>query len=108
MGWADSYIEKLRAGETVQFRPRGNSMAGKIESGQLVTVTPVAPMDERYPPGAVNVQQGDIVLCRVHGNQFLHLVVSVKNGEFLIGNNRGFTNGWTSAKNIYGKVTRVR
>jgi len=30
-GWATPYIEKLRRGETVQFRPRGNSMAGKID-----------------------------------------------------------------------------
>jgi len=38
MGWATGHIEKLRAGETVSFRPRGNSMTGKIESGQLCTV----------------------------------------------------------------------
>ena len=41
MGWASQYIAKLQAGETVQFRPRGNSMSGKIESGQLCTVEPV-------------------------------------------------------------------
>ena len=35
MGWAARHIEKLRAGGTVSFRPRGNSMSGKIESGQL-------------------------------------------------------------------------
>ena len=38
MGWATKYIEQLSRGEAVQFRPRGNSMSGKIESGQLVTV----------------------------------------------------------------------
>src|SRR5204863_6971636 len=38
MGWATPHIEKLRAGETVSFRPRGNSMSGKIESGQLCMV----------------------------------------------------------------------
>ena len=26
MGWATPHIDKLRRGETVQFRPRGNSM----------------------------------------------------------------------------------
>jgi len=45
MGWATPYIEKLRRGETVQFRPRGNSMAGKIESGQLCTVVPTTPAE---------------------------------------------------------------
>ena len=33
MGWATAYIDGLQKGETVQFRPRGNSMKGKIESG---------------------------------------------------------------------------
>ena len=41
MGWASQYVEKLLKGQTVQFRPRGNSMSGKIESGQLVTVVPL-------------------------------------------------------------------
>src|SRR5262249_31805759 len=41
VGWASAYIRKLRAGETVSFRPRGHSMKGGIESGQLCTVTPV-------------------------------------------------------------------
>jgi hypothetical protein len=41
MGWASNHIERLREGETVSFRPRGHSMSGKIESGQLCTVAPV-------------------------------------------------------------------
>ena len=40
LGWATRYIEELQRGTTVQFRPRGNSMTGKIDSGQLVTVQP--------------------------------------------------------------------
>ena len=35
MGWADSYITKLLNNESVSFRPQGNSMSGKIESGQF-------------------------------------------------------------------------
>jgi hypothetical protein len=31
MGWATSYIAKLKDGETITFRPRGHSMKGKIE-----------------------------------------------------------------------------
>ena len=30
MSWADAYIQKLKNGETVKFRPRGGSMVGKI------------------------------------------------------------------------------
>jgi len=60
MSWATKYIEQLLANQVVKFRPRGNSMSGKIESGQLVTV---APLGEREPV------VGDIVLCKVNGMQ---------------------------------------
>lgn len=53
MGWATQYIAKLQAGETVRFRPRGSSMSGKIESGQLCTVEPV---------DVNTIKVGDIVL----------------------------------------------
>ncbi len=66
MGWATQYISKLAEGETVSFRPRGNSMVGKIESGQLCTVVPI-PADEE-------IKVGDIVLCKVNGREYLHLV----------------------------------
>ena len=103
MGWADNYIKKLQAGETVQFRPRGTSMSGRIESGQLVTVAPVT--------ADTKVEYGDIVLCKVVGRQFLHLVKAKaeKYGVpmYKIGNNKGFTNGWTMKDTIYGIVTKV-
>ena len=35
MGWATGHIAKLKAGETVSFRPRGDSMVPKIRSGEL-------------------------------------------------------------------------
>jgi len=43
MGWASRYIQKSRAGETVSFRLHGQSMTGRIESGQLCTVVPIDP-----------------------------------------------------------------
>jgi hypothetical protein len=95
MGWA---TPKLKKGETVQFRPRGNSMSGKIESGQLCTVMPVS-LDE--------VEVGDIVLCKVNGYQYLHLVKARQGERFQIGNNRGRINGWIGANGIYGKCVRV-
>jgi len=55
MGWATKYIEALSRGETVSFRPSGNSMSGKIDSGQLVTVDPLK-------NGEV-IGIGQIVLC---------------------------------------------
>jgi hypothetical protein len=98
MGWASAYIEKLRAGETVSFRPRGNSMTGKIESGQLCTVEPV-------DTDALRV--GDIVLCKVNGTEYLHLIKAIQGPRFQIGNNRGRINGWVSANSIYGRCIRV-
>ena len=91
MGWAAGHIEKLRAGETVSFRPRGNSMSGQIESGQLCTVTPV---------DAASLEVGDIVLCKVNGSEYLHLVKAIQGARFQIGNNRGRINGWVSANSI--------
>ena len=72
MSWATPYITKLQAGETVQFRPRGSSMMPKIKSGQLCTV---APLDENVP-----LAEGDIVLCKVNGKQYLHLIKAVQHG----------------------------
>ena len=98
MGWATSYIEGLLRGESVQFRPRGDSMRGRIESGQLCTVEPVDP---------AALQVGDIVLCKVNGRQYLHLVKAIQGTRYLIGNNRGKTNGWVGANCIFGKCVRV-
>lgn len=98
MGWASHYIEKLCEGETVSFRPRGNSMKGKIESGQLCTVAPV-------DPGTL--ETGDIVLCKVRGNEYLHLVKAIEGSRFQIGNNRGRINGWIGSGAIYGKLVRI-
>jgi len=98
MGWATKYIEQVTRGETVQFRPRGNSMSGKLESGQLVTVAPI---------GKHKITIGTIVLCKVNGAQYLHLVKAISGERFQIGNNRGRINGWTSRQNIFGVVTRI-
>jgi hypothetical protein len=98
MGWATPYIDKLRRGETVQFRPRGNSMTGKVNSGQLCTVVPA---------NAEELTAGDIVLCKVNGSQYLHLVKAIQGTRFQIGNNRGRINGWITANGIYGKCVRA-
>ena len=99
MSWANTYIEKLKVGETVQFRPRGASMTPRIHSGNLCTVEPIADHALLVP--------GDIVLCKVNGSQYLHLVKAVDGPRFQIGNNRGRINGWVTANTIYGKLVRV-
>ena len=98
MGWAAHYIAGLGRGEIARFRPRGDSMRGRIESGQLCTVEPVDP---------TTLGVGDIVLCKVNGREYLHLIKAIRGGRFQIGNNRGRINGWISAAAIFGKCTRV-
>lgn len=99
MGWATKYIAELAAGETVSFRPRGNSMIGKIESGQLCTVAPLTAEDE--------IQVGDIVLCKVNGREYIHLVKAKQSERFQIGNNRGRINGWVGRNAIFGRCIRI-
>ena len=99
MGWASAHIGKLRAGETVAFRPRGHSMKGRIESGQLCTVAPV---------DVSTLKVGDIVLCKVGGNECLHIVKAIEGGRFQIGNNRGRINGWVGRNCLFGKCVRIQ
>lgn len=98
MGWASGYIEKLLAGESVSFRPRGNSMAGKIDSGKLCLVAPIHPS---------LLKVGEIVLCKVRGKEYLHLVKAIQGQRFQIGNNRGHINGWISGTAIFGRYIKV-
>ena len=99
MGWADGHIKRLAQGETVEFRPRGNSMTGKVDDGALCTVTPL---------GDHELRVGDIVLCRVKGAQYLHLVKAIQGERYQIGNNRGGINGWIGRAQIYGRLISVQ
>jgi phage repressor protein C with HTH and peptisase S24 domain len=98
MGWALKYIEKLKEGKTVSFRPRGNSMSPRIKSGQLCIVQPV---------DVSTLQKDDIVLCRVRGMEYLHLIKSIQENRFQIGNNHGNINGWIGASSIFGRLIRI-
>src|SRR5262249_50739486 len=98
MSWAKYAIEALQRGETTMIRPRGHSMKGKVNDGDLVTLTPCN-------PAALSV--GDIVLVRMHGNDYLHLIKAIDGERFQIGNNRGGINGWVRASGIYGIAMKV-
>jgi hypothetical protein len=100
MGMLDAMAARVAAGATVAFRPTGNSMGPLIRSRQLVTVAPVEPS---------RVQVGDIVLARVAGTVYLHLVSAVDHaaGRVQISNNRGRVNGWTNHARIFGICTAV-
>ena len=93
-------IQKLNNGEIITHKGKGNSMLPLIKSDQLVKIQKV---------DLSEINSGDIVLCRVKGKIYTHLVTAVrdteKKREFQISNNRGFVNGWTSI--IYGKIVEI-
>ena len=98
MGWVNDALRELALGRPVQIRPSGGSMRGRIESGDLVTLAPVAPSEVRID---------DIVLVRWKGNYLLHLIRDIHGEEFVIGNNWGKINGTVTASDIRGRVVRV-
>lgn len=86
----------LERGELVTSE-KGNSMLPLIKSNQkhlLRTCT----LDD--------VEEGDIVYCKVRGRYITHKVFAKNNVKgVLIGNNKGHMNGWT--KQVFGKVVEV-
>lgn len=99
MGWATQLIESLNKGLTVQCKPRGGSMKPIINPGQLCTIEPADP---------AKIKIGDVVLCRVRGQEYLHLVKALRKGpQFQIGNNRGHINGWIGQHSLFGRLIRI-
>ena len=100
MGMLDAAAARVAAGATVELRPSGSSMAPLIRSRQLVTVAPVDP---------AKLEAGDIVLARVAGTVYLHLVSAVDQARkrLQISNNRGRVNGWTNHARLFGICTAV-
>lgn len=97
-----SVIADLEDGKTVQnYKEGGNSMTPLIRDGQRQTLEPV--------PDLAQIRVGDIVLCKVRGTIFTHLVKQIRRRkgqlEFLIGNNHGHVNGWS--RKIYGRTVSV-
>ena len=59
------------------------------------------------PLEIARLKVGDIVLVRVHGHEYLHLIKAIQGQRFLIGNNRGGVNGWVGGGSIFGAATKV-
>ena len=89
----------LIAGETCKVTGIGNSMTPILKSRQAVICEPVTETTE--------LKKKDIVLCKVNGRCYLHLIHAIKEDAFLIGNNHGHMNGWVRKDKIYGKVTEI-
>jgi hypothetical protein len=71
-----------------------------VESGATVAL---APYGEGEEPAV-----GEIVLVKVRGVVYLHLIKAVRgraeDRQYQIGNNRGGINGWVSRRAIYGRA----
>lgn len=77
-------------------------MTPRIESGQLCVVEPMTADDFD------DLKKGDVVLCKVGGSEYLHLVSAVgQDGRVQISNNHGRVNGWVGANGVYGRLVRV-
>jgi hypothetical protein len=101
MGAMEAVAARVRAGGVVTFRPKGNSMRPLINSGNEVVVAPLA------DPARLEV--GDIVLVRVAGHTYLHLVDAVDHDRqrVRIANNRGRVNGWAPWRQVHGICTCI-
>jgi hypothetical protein len=100
MGMLDAAAGRVATGATVELRPGGSSMVPLIRSRQRVIVAPVDPS---------KLEVGDIVLARVAGTVYLHLVSAVDPARkrVQISNNHGRVNGWTSHDRVFGICVAV-
>ncbi|MEU9271994.1 S26 family signal peptidase [Streptomyces sp. NPDC048251] len=100
MGALDAVASRVAGGATVVFRPSGSSMVPLIRSRQQTVVAPVDPS---------KLDVGDIVLARVSGTVYLHLVSALDPARkrVQISNNRGHVNGWTGYDRVFGICVAV-
>ena len=87
--------EELESTGITSMRVFGNSMTPIIKSGSLLTF-------EQSDEYHIN----DIVFCKVRGRIIdAHKISSKNRTRYLISNNHGYDNGWTST--IYGRVVAI-
>ena len=88
--------EHLQNGETCIVTGYGNSMTPKLKSGESVIMEPVTKDTE--------LNKGDIVLVKVNGHYYCHLISAIKNNSYQISNNHKHVNGWVSKNCIFGRM----
>jgi signal peptidase I len=90
----------LEKGE-VSWKPHGNSMTPKIDSGDLVVVKKV---------NVKALRVGDVVYAKVKGSYYLHLLSAIDESQarYQISNNHGYVNGWVTADNVFGVCVQIK
>jgi hypothetical protein len=90
---------KLLKGEVCLVQGFGNSMVPILSSGQVCEVSPITDYSL--------LKKKDIVLCKVNGHVYLHLISAIKGDQFQISNNHKHVNGWVTKSNVFGIVTKI-
>lgn len=96
--WASHAIEVLAKGDNVKVTPHGNSMQPLVNSGDTVELKPAKDQE---------IAAEDIVLVKVKGKVYLHLVTAMRDEQYQISNNHGYVNGWVPRDKIYGIAIRI-
>jgi hypothetical protein len=99
----DPLLEALNEGKSYTWTiPDGGNLASMREAvkhGQTLTMSPIVNPSE--------IQVGDFVLVKWHQSDIFHIVGEIQDERFLIVNSLGKVNGWVSAKEILGRVTKI-
>ena len=99
----DPLLEALKQGNSYTWTvPDGGnlaSMRAALKHGQTLTMSPVV------DPGEIKV--GDLVLVKWHQGDIFHIVGEIQGDRYLIVNSLGKVNGWVSAEDILGRITKI-
>lgn len=99
----DPLLEALKEGKSYTWTiPDGGNLASMREAvkhGQTLTMSPIVNPSE--------IQVGDLVLVKWHQSDIFHIVGEIQGDQFLIVNSLGKVNGWVSATEILGRVTKI-
>ena len=88
--------DHLEKGETCVVVGYGNSMTPLLESGEAVIMEPVTK--------DTVLNKGDVVLVKVKGHYYCHLISAIRKKSYQISNNHKHVNGWVSKRKIYGRM----
>jgi hypothetical protein len=73
-------------------------MQGRVDDGADVTLEPVVPGD---------LKVGDVVLARVKGEDYLHLIRAIDRGTYFVGDNIGGVGGWIDKDALHGVMVEA-
>ena len=99
----DPLLKALKEGKSYTWTvPDGGNLASMrmaIKHGQTLTMSPIDDPSE--------IQVGDLVLVKWHQSDIFHIVGEIQEDQYLIINSLGKVNGWVSAKEILGRITKI-